>query len=233
MGSVAGASSRSQASVHRVRSCRAGLPVMARDRTKSRDVAARRLADTSGDTSASAVSSQTDPVHTPWAPRAMAASIWRPSAMPPAARTGTSGPTASTTWGTSTMVEISPQWPPASVPWATITSTPWASWRSACWREPTSAPTRRPASWQRSTMYLGGGPSALTTRRTAPWDSVTSSWPGPSSSTLRPAALGTRASVSSGSGGMPASSSTRSTKARCSSGMRVSRCSGVASGPPP
>ena len=30
------------------------------------------------------------------------------------------------------MVEISPQWPPASVPWATTTSTPMSSCRSAC-----------------------------------------------------------------------------------------------------
>ncbi len=44
--------------------------------------------------------------------------------MPPAARTGTSGPTASTTSGMSTIVLTSPQWPPASVPCATRTSTP-------------------------------------------------------------------------------------------------------------
>ena len=32
---------------------------------------------------------------------------------------------------------MSPQWPPASVPWATMTSTPWATCRSACCFAPT------------------------------------------------------------------------------------------------
>ena len=39
--------------------------------------------------------------------------------MPPAASTGV-GATASTTSGTSTIVPISPVWPPASEPWAMI-----------------------------------------------------------------------------------------------------------------
>ena len=76
---MAGASGRSHASVQLVRSWRAGLPVIARDRTKSRDVAASRFAVTSGAMSASLVSSQIDPVHTPCAPSAIAAAIWRPS----------------------------------------------------------------------------------------------------------------------------------------------------------
>ena len=63
--------------------------------------------------------------------------------MPPAASTGTLriGLIALITSGTSTMVETSPQWPPASVPWATRISTPAATWRSACSLEPTSAAT--------------------------------------------------------------------------------------------
>ena len=81
--------------------------------------------------SASSVVSHTEPHHTPSAPRASAAAIWRPRAMPPAASTGT-GATASTTSGTSTIVATSPVWPPASVPCATIRSTPAAACRRAC-----------------------------------------------------------------------------------------------------
>ena len=81
----------------------------ARERTVSRDVAASRRSITTGLVLASATVSHFDPVHTPCAPSASAAVIWRPVAMPPAASTGTSGPTASTTSGMSTIVEISPQ----------------------------------------------------------------------------------------------------------------------------
>ena len=62
----------------------------------------------------SSVISQAEPIHTPAAPRASAAAIWRPQPMPPAASTGTCAPTASTISGTSTMVAISPVCPPAS-----------------------------------------------------------------------------------------------------------------------
>ena len=62
----------------------------------------------------SSVVSHTEPVHTPWAPSASEAATWRPEPMPPAPSTGTSGPTASTTSGVSTMLAISPVWPPAS-----------------------------------------------------------------------------------------------------------------------
>ena len=109
---------------------RAGLPVSERDRTVSLDAAARNFCFTTGWVSASSVVSHTDPHHTPSAPSAIAAAIWRPFPMPPAASTGV-GATASTTSGTSTMVETSPVWPPASVPWATIRSAPAALWRSA------------------------------------------------------------------------------------------------------
>ena len=54
----------------------------------------------------------------------------RPSAIPPAATTGT-GATASTTAGTSGNVEIRPVWPPASVPCAVTTSTPASAARRA------------------------------------------------------------------------------------------------------
>ena len=86
---------------------RAGLPVSDRDRMVSREVAARNFCFTAGWVSASSVVSHTEPHHTPSAPRASAAAICRPLPMPPAASTGV-GATASTTSGTSTMVETSP-----------------------------------------------------------------------------------------------------------------------------
>ena len=65
---------------------------------------ARRIALT---VNGRARSIEIEPHHTPWAPSAMAAAIWRPDAIPPAASTG-AGATASTTSGTSTMVATSP-----------------------------------------------------------------------------------------------------------------------------
>ena len=62
----------------------------------------------------SCVISQAEPIQTPTAPSASAAAIWRPQPIPPAASTGTRGPTASTISGISTMLAISPVCPPAS-----------------------------------------------------------------------------------------------------------------------
>ncbi len=73
--------------------------------------------------SASVVVSHREPSQTPCAPSASTAAICSPLPMPPAARTG-SGATASTASGVSTMVAISPVWPPASYPCATTTSMP-------------------------------------------------------------------------------------------------------------
>ena len=115
-----------------MRSWRAGLPVSDRERTVSRDVAASSFSVTSGAMSLSATVSQIDPVHAPCAPIAIAAAIWLPRPMPPAASTGVSGPTASITSGQSTTDEMSPVWPPASVPWATMMSTPFSLCFSAC-----------------------------------------------------------------------------------------------------
>ena len=83
--------------------------------------------------------------------------------MPPAASTGTLriGLIALMTSGTSTMVETSPQWPPASVPWATRISTPAATWRSACSLEPTSAATGTSCLRPMSIIAFGGTPSAF------------------------------------------------------------------------
>lgn len=68
---------------------------------------------------------------TPCAPSISAAASPRPSAIPPAAMTGTD-PATSTTSGTSTIVETKPAWPPASPPWAMITSAP-AETASTAW----------------------------------------------------------------------------------------------------
>ncbi len=85
MGNAPGESAPSHSSVHELRSMRAGLPVSERDRMVSRDVAARNFCFTAGWVSASSVVSQTEPHHTPSAPRARAAAICRPLPMPPAA----------------------------------------------------------------------------------------------------------------------------------------------------
>ena len=107
IGSGPGESGPSQASVQGVRSRRAGLPVMLRERTVSREVACSSFSVSTGLASASATVSQIDPVQTPWAPSASPATAWRPQPMPPAASTGT-GETASTTSGISTMLDTSP-----------------------------------------------------------------------------------------------------------------------------
>ena len=85
---------------------RACFPVSDRDRIVSAEVAARNFSFTTGWVSASSVVSHTDPHHTPWAPSAIAAAIWRPRPMPPAPSTGRD--VASTISGINTMVPISP-----------------------------------------------------------------------------------------------------------------------------
>ena len=97
-----------------MRSWRAGFPLITRERTVSRDPAAVSFSSTAGAVSLSVVVSQIEPVHTPSAPSAIAAAIWRPDPIPPAARTGTRSPTASTTSGTKTIAATSPVCPPAS-----------------------------------------------------------------------------------------------------------------------
>ena len=83
----------------------------------SDEVAASSASRSAGAAEVSAYSwvvSQAEPIQAPTAPRASAAAIWRPQPIPPAASTGTSAPTASTTSGISTMLAISPVCPPAS-----------------------------------------------------------------------------------------------------------------------
>ena len=81
------------------------------ERTVSRERASIIFSRKISEVSDSCVASHTEPVHTPAAPIAMHAAIWRPVMMPPAASTGTLriGLIARSTSGMSTMVETSPQ----------------------------------------------------------------------------------------------------------------------------
>jgi len=92
---------------------RAGLPVTERERTVSRLPAARSCSFSTSGFELSLTVSQIDPVHAPCAPIAIAAAIWRPEPIPPAASTGV-GATASMTSGHSTMLPTSPVCPPPS-----------------------------------------------------------------------------------------------------------------------
>ena len=83
---------------------------------------------------------------TPSAPRAKAASMPRPSAMPPAPMTGMD--TAWHTAGMRAMVASSPICPPASVPSATTASAPRRSMRAASAADATTGTTFTPASFQ-------------------------------------------------------------------------------------
>ena len=76
--------------------------------------------------SASGVAQNRVPISAAPAPSISAAASPLPSAMPPAAATGT-GDTASTTAGTSGRVARSAPCPPASVPWATTIWAPFAA----------------------------------------------------------------------------------------------------------
>ena len=75
----------------------------------------------------------------------------------------------------STIEPISPVWPPASYPWAIMTSTPAAWWRSACTARPARAPTSFPEALTASIIDWGGGPRALATKA-ARWARAMSSW---------------------------------------------------------
>lgn len=101
-----------------------------------------------GSTSASVVAWKRVPIKAPAAPSASAAATPRPSAIPPAARTGV-GAARSATSGTNGIVDRPRRapCPPASVPCATMTSAPirtacLASARSVTWRI-SAAPARR------------------------------------------------------------------------------------------
>ncbi len=184
----------------------------------SRDVAASNFSMTSGAVSLSATVSHIDPVHAPCAPIAIAAAIWLPRPMPPAASTAVSGPTASITSGQSTTDEISPVCPPASVPWATMMSTPFSlcfrAWRGVL----ASAATAMPWSCAVWTTSAGGGPSAFTSSDTG-CSSATSICARPVVSVQPSRWCGF---ASSGSGEMSCSASTFSTKSRWPCGIIAS-----------
>ena len=155
-----------QASVQADWSCRVGLPVLLLERTVFRAFASNIFFLTVGVVSASGVVNQTEPHHTPAAPIAMQAAICPPVAMPPAASTNMSSLdfTASITSGTTTIVEISPQCPPASVPETTRISTPAAACFTACSRAPVKAPTIIFLSRHLFITDFGGTPRALTNK---------------------------------------------------------------------
>ena len=125
MGSGPGAPSRSQASVHAVRSWRAGLPVIDRRahgvaRRRGEQLLQRPAAACPPRRRSARSSRSTHPARRAPAPRPSGGRCRCRRRRAPGRR----DPTASTTSGTSTIVEISPQWPPASVPCATMMSTP-------------------------------------------------------------------------------------------------------------
>ena len=132
IGRKPGQSARSHASVHSVRSWRAGLPLNARERTVCDDGAASIFSTTSGDMSLSA-HGQPDRS----GPRALRAHRERRrdlrAVADPARREHRRvGAIASITSGHSTIELISPVWPPASVPCATMMSTPMFTCFCAC-----------------------------------------------------------------------------------------------------
>ncbi len=176
----------------------------------------------------SSLDSHTEPHHTPAAPRASAAAICRPEAMPPAASTGRL-PAMSAISGVSTMVAMVPVWPPASVPWAISRSTPASSWRMACLGWPTSAATTTPAALPRATRPGGGVPSALAISEIR-WLNATSSRAAAPSG-LRLAAISSWPGAVRVSG-TPYLASRSATKAKCSAGIWARRLAMRLSGSP-
>ena len=161
-GGSPGESGRSHASVHSVRSWRAGLPLSARERTVCDDVGLEHLLD---DQRRHVALGDRQPDRT--RPRALRAHRERRrdlrAVRDPARREHRRvGAIASITCGHSTIELISPVWPPASVPCATMMSTPMFDVLLRVRGLLASAATLMPCSCAVSTMSLGGGPSALT-----------------------------------------------------------------------
>ena len=92
------------------------------------------------------------PIAMPAAPYASAATSPRPSKKPPAAITGMS--TASTTWGSSSVVGTGPVWPPPSPPCTITASTPHAATFSAWRRAPIDGTTHDAGVLQRLDLAL-------------------------------------------------------------------------------
>ena len=146
------------------------------------------------------------PRDTPCAPRASTAAMPRPSMMPPDAITGTSGPTASTTCGTSASVPTSagaagppaaptpnvPRWPPASAPCVITAVAPRSTARRASSTVVTSGSRCAPAARVASATGAGSSNVPIT---------VT---PAPSAASTSDAG-GSAAAGSGGSSGKPSS----------------------------
>ena len=144
---------------------RAGRPVNTLVSTVASSRASSRAARCRSDIADSALGRYAVPICTPAAPRAKAAAIPRPSAMPPAATTGTS--TASTTCGTSAMVpgwestvsvRNMPRWPPASYPCAITASHPRAASQRASATVVAELSTLQPSAFTRSSRRGSGSP---------------------------------------------------------------------------
>ncbi len=140
IGSGSGAPSACQASVQLDYNWRVGLPVRLRERTVFRDPAVSIFSFTVGMVSASPVVKQTVPFQAPAAPMAIQAALLRPVAIPPAARIYSFGCASMTrtTPGINTIVDTSPECPPASVPEKIKTSTTASACLLACSSEPVS-----------------------------------------------------------------------------------------------
>ena len=144
------------------------------------------------------------PICTPAAPSAKAAAMPRPSAMPPAAITGTF--TASTTCGTSDMTPgcdaILPvmnmlRCPPASAPCAMMASAPFCSSQTASFTRVAQPITTHPVALTRSSSDLSGRPK---------WKLTTSGFNSSTSSHIA-SSKGARAAAGTGiSGSSPSSS---------------------------
>ena len=125
------------------------------------------------------------PICTPHAPSIIAAAMPRPSAMPPAAITGSG--VASHTSGTITMVVSSPTWPLLSPPSAITADAPSRVISFAIATEGTTGITFAPAPFH-SSMYFDGLPAPVVTTatRSSAITAATSSAKGLSSMTLTP-----------------------------------------------
>ena len=144
---------------------RAGRPVKILVRVVLLSCACFSAARCSAEVLASGVSRKAVPICTPAAPSASAATMPRPSPMPPAAITGTF--TASTTCGTSAIVPAwramssfrnMPRWPPASLPWAMTASQPCPSSQRASSADVAELMTSIPASFTRLSSAASGMP---------------------------------------------------------------------------
>ena len=137
---------------------RTGCPVVRPVITVERSRAFKSASLYAGWAIHSSLATKRVPICTPTAPNANIATKARPSAIPPAAITGSS--TASTTCGTSAKVVTLPTWPPLSSPSAIMASTPTLANRLANATAETTGITLAPDALKRS-MYFPGFPAPV------------------------------------------------------------------------